>query len=110
MLLIVPLALGAIAGLVAGGRMVNWLDIPWRWPWIVIAALVVREAVALTPLNGVDSFRYVYALFVAVLLGWTSWHVRRLPGVWIISAGAAMNLESLATARACCRERCLRQW
>ena len=96
MLLIVPLALGAMAGLVAGGRMVNWLDIPWRWPWIVVAAVLVREAVALTPLNRVDSLRYVYVLFIAVLLGWTAWHVKRLPGVWIISLGAALNLAVIA--------------
>ena len=72
--------------------MSNWLDSRLRWPWLVVLALIVREAVALTPLGRVDALRYVYAIFVAVLIGWTVWHVKRLPGVWIVTIGAAANL------------------
>jgi hypothetical protein len=92
LLLLVPLAIGAIAGVVAGGRMTNWLDTPMKAPWVVIVALVVKEAVEVTPLNRVDWLRYVYVLFIAVLIGWTVWNSNRLPGVWIVSIGAAMNL------------------
>jgi hypothetical protein len=92
LLVLVPLAIGAIVGLAAGGRMTNWLQAPLRWTWVVVAALVVREAIILTPLSRIDWLRYVYVIFLAVLLGWTLWHVRRLPAVWIVSIGAAMNL------------------
>jgi len=85
-----------LAGLAARGRMANWLDAPIRLPGLVIAALVVREAVALTPLRNVDQLRYVYFLFVAILLGWTIWNLKRMPGVWIVSIGAAMNLVVIA--------------
>ena len=87
-----PLVIGSLAGLAAGGRMQNWLDAPWRWPWLVIAALVVREAVALTPLRQVDALRFVYVLFIIVLLGWSAWHLQRMPGIWIVGIGALMNL------------------
>lgn len=87
-----PLAIGVVAGLATGGRLRNWLDAPFRWPAVVIGALLIREAVGLTPLNRIDALRYVYVLSVLVLLGWTAWHVKRMPGVWIVSIGAAMNL------------------
>lgn len=96
MLVLVPLAIGALAGLAAGGRMQNWLDAPWRWPGLVVAALVVRELVALTPLSQVDGLRYVYVLFILVLLGWSAWHLKRMPGIWIVSIGALMNLTVIA--------------
>ncbi len=96
MLVLVPLVVGIGAGLLARGRMQNWLDAPFRWPGVVVAALLVREAVALTPLSRIDWLRLVYALFLLVLLGWTAWHIKRMPGVWIISVGAAMNLLVIA--------------
>jgi uncharacterized protein DUF5317 len=95
-LLLLPIVIGALAGLVVRGRMANWLEAPVRWPWIVLVALVVREAVALTPLRLVDPLRFVYAAFLLVLVGWTAWHVKRLPGVWIIGVGALMNLTVIA--------------
>lgn len=96
MLVLIPLAIGVVAGLAAGGRMRNWLDAPFRWPGLVIGALLVREVVALTPLSRIDALRYVYVLFVLVLLGWSAWHIKRMPGVWIVSIGAAMNLAVTA--------------
>ncbi len=91
-----PLLIGAVAGLAAGGRLQNWLDAPFRWPGLVIGAVVVREAVALTPLDRIEALRYAYVLFILVLLGWTAWHIKRMPGVWIVSIGAAMNLVVIA--------------
>jgi hypothetical protein len=88
--------IGVVAGLVAGGRLANWAQVDIRGPWVVLAALLVREAVALTPLNRVEELRYAYVLFLAVLLGWTAWHFRRIPAVWLISIGAAMNLVVIA--------------
>lgn len=96
MLLLIPIVVGAGAGLLAQGRMANWLDTPVRWPWLVVIALVVRETVAITPLRSVDSLRFVYAGFLLVLIGWSLWHVRRLPGVWLMAVGAVMNLAVIA--------------
>ena len=96
MLVLLPLAIGALAGLATGGRMRNWLDAPFKWPGRVIGALLAREAVALTPLSRIDALRYVYVLFVLVLLGWTAWNIKRMPGVWVVSIGAAMNLAVIA--------------
>jgi hypothetical protein len=96
LLVLIPLLLGVGAGIATGGRLERWAHIRLRWPWLVIAALVVREAVALTPLARIASLRFVYVAFLVVLIGWTLWHAMRVPGIWIIAFGALMNLVVIA--------------
>jgi len=95
-LVLLPLIAGVAAGMAAGGKLDHWAQIRLRWPWLVIAALLVREAVALTPLGRVAAFRFVYVAFLVVLIGWTLWHVHRVPGIWLIAIGALMNLVAIA--------------
>ncbi len=92
MLVIVALVLGIAAGLVTGGRIDNFANLRVRWPWFVVTALVVREAAVATPLSQVEGVQYAYAASLAALIAWTLWHVARLPGVWLVSAGATLNL------------------
>ena len=92
MLVLVPLVAGLLIGLATGGNIGNLAQMRFRWPWFVLAVLVVREAVLLKPLNGIEGVQYVYAAALAALIGWTAWHVSRLPGVWLVAVGAAMNL------------------
>ncbi len=92
MLVIVALVLGIAAGLVTGGRLDNFANLRVRWPWFVVAALVIREVAVATPLNQVEGVQYVYAASLTALIGWTLWHVARLPGIWLVSAGATLNL------------------
>ena len=96
MLVLLPLIAGVAAGVAAGGKLDHWAHVRLRWPWLVIAALFVREAVALTPLARVPALRFVYVAFLAVLIGWTLWHVPRVPGIWLIAIGAVMNLVVIA--------------
>jgi Family of unknown function (DUF5317) len=92
MLLLVALVLGLIAGIATGGKLGNLAHVSIRWPWLVVAALVIREAAILSPLNGIDGVQYVYLAALAALVGWTAWHASRLRGAWIVAIGAAMNL------------------
>lgn len=92
MLVLLPLIAGVGVGLAAGGKLDHWAQVQLRWPGLVIAALLVREAVALTPLARLPALRFVYVAFLVVLIGWTVWHVRRVPGIWLIAIGAVMNL------------------
>ena len=96
MLVLIPLVLGVGAGMVAGGKLERWAEVRLRWPWLVVAALIVREAVALTPLNRVAGLRFVYVVFLVVLIGWTLWHTSRVPGIWVIALGALMNLVAIS--------------
>jgi hypothetical protein len=95
-LVLIPLVAGVAAGLAMGGKLDHWAAVRLRWPWLVIAALFVREAVALSPLNRIPELRFVYVAFLVVLIGWTLWHVPRVPGIWLIAAGALMNLVVIA--------------
>jgi len=91
-LVLIPLVVGLVIGVATGGKLGNLANLRFRWPWFVLAVLVIREAVLLRPLNGIEGVQYVYAAALAALVGWTALHVKRLPGVWAVAAGAAMNL------------------
>ena len=92
MLLLVALVLGLIAGIATGGKLGNLANVNLRWPWLVVAALVVREAAVLSPLSSVDGVQYVYVAALAALVAWTAWHATRLRGAWIVALGATLNL------------------
>ena len=92
MLWLAAMALGLVAGLVTGGSIDNFARVRFRWPLVVLAAVVIRETVLLTPLNHVDGAQYVYLAALAAIVAWTIWHFDLLPGVWLVSAGGALNL------------------
>src|SRR5487761_504319 len=83
MLLLVALVIGLLAGIASGGRLGNLANVSLRWPWLVVAALIVREAAVFTPLNGIEGIQYVYVAALAALVAWTAWHASRLRGAWI---------------------------
>jgi hypothetical protein len=89
---IAAIALGLVVGFAARGRIENLAHLHFRWPWLVVAVLVVRAATLLTPLNRVDGAQYVYAASLAALVAWAFWHVSRVGGMWLIAAGSALNL------------------
>lgn len=92
MLVLVPLVLGLVIGVAAGGKIGNLARVDFRWPWFVLLVLVIREAVLLNPLNRIEGVQYVYTAAQAGLVAWTAFHIKRLPGVWVVTTGAAMNL------------------
>jgi hypothetical protein len=92
MLLLIALALGLIAGVATGGKIGNLANLTFRWPLFVLAVLIVREGALINPFSRIDGVQYVYAVSLAALVAWTIWHIPRLPAVWLVSAGAALNL------------------
>jgi hypothetical protein len=92
MLLLAALLIGLVAGIVTGGKLGNLANLSFRWPWLVVAALVVREATIVSPLSRIEGVQYVYAAALTALIAWTIWHVRRLRGAWLVAVGAALNL------------------
>jgi uncharacterized protein DUF5317 len=92
MLLLIALALGLIAGVATGGKLGNLANLRFRWPLFVVAVLIVREGALINPFNRIDGVQYVYAASLAALVAWTIWHIPRLPGVWLVTAGSGLNL------------------
>lgn len=86
------MAAGVVAGLLVGGRFGNLARLRFRWPWLIVAAVLIRLAVVLPPLNHYDASRFAYIAALAAIVAWTLWHVRRLRGIALVSAGAASNL------------------
>ena len=92
MLVLIPLVVGLAVGIATGGRLGNLANVRFRWPWFVLAVLVIREAILFRPFSGIDGIQYLYVAALAGLVGWTLIHVRRLRGAWLVAAGAALNL------------------
>jgi len=86
------LMLGLVAGLLTGGSIDNFARIKFRWPLIVLAGVVVREIVLLTPFGRVEGAEYVYVAALAAIVAWTILHFDRLPGIWFVTAGGLLNL------------------
>lgn len=81
-----------IAGLARGGTLANLGRIQFRWPWVIVVAVLVRLAMSIPPVARIDASRYVYALALAAIVAWTIWQIKRVRGVWLVSLGAALNL------------------
>lgn len=86
------MAAGVVGGLAVGGRLSNLGRLRFRWPWLIVAAVFIRLAVLLPPLDRIPSSRYIYVLALAAIIAWTVWHLKRLPGIGLVSVGAASNL------------------
>ena len=92
MLFLFAIVLGLGFGLVTGGRLGNLARLRFRWPWLMLAALAVREAIVRTALSRVDGAQYAYVVALAAIVGWTIWHFDRLRGIWLVTLGSASNL------------------
>ena len=96
MVWLAALAVGIIACFATGGKVGNLARLRFRWPWLVVGAVVVRAATVLPPLNRIDGSRWAYVAALTVVLAWTIWHIDRLPGIWLVAAGSAINLFEIA--------------
>ncbi len=96
MLLLAALFVGLALGVATGGKLGNLANLRFRWPFFVLAVLLLKEVGVLTPLSRVEGAQIVYAVSLAGLVAWTIWHVDRLTGVWLVSIGAALNLIVIA--------------
>jgi Family of unknown function (DUF5317) len=94
---IAALGLGIAAGYVIGGRIDNLSRLRFRWPWLVVAALVVRAAVLITPLRHVDGVQYAYLAALTALVAWALWQIELVRGIWLVAVGSALNLVVIAT-------------
>lgn len=97
MLWIAALGLGIAAGYVIGGSLEGLTRLRFKWPWLVVAVIVVRAAVVVTPLRHVDGVQYVYLAALTALVAWTVWEIELVRGIWLIAIGSALNLVVIAT-------------
>jgi uncharacterized protein DUF5317 len=92
MLWLIAIAIGLVFGLVTGGSIGRLSKLSFRWPWLIIAVLVIRQAVLLTPLGTVAGARYVYVVALLAIIAWGAWHFSRVRGIWLVAAGTALNV------------------
>ena len=96
MLWLLAIAFGVLLGLLGGGNISNLARLRFRMPWLLIGAVLVREVVTFTPLSRIDGSQYIYLASLALIVVWTLWHIKRIPGVWLVTIGAVLNLVVVA--------------
>ncbi len=96
MLWLLAIGFGVVLSLAAGGSLSNLARLKFRWPWFLVGAVVIREVVTFTPLSRIEGAQYVYVVSLALIVVWTIWHLKRLPGIWLVTAGALSNLTVVA--------------
>jgi hypothetical protein len=96
LLWIAALAIGVVGGLVIHGRIDNLARLRFRWAWLVVAVLLVRGAILLTPLRHFDGVQYLYLAALTALVAWAVWQIELVRGIWLIAAGSALNLVVVA--------------
>jgi hypothetical protein len=89
---LIAIALGLALGLGAGGKLSNLTRLQFRWPLVLLAAVLIREVVIFSPASQLPGVQYVYALSLVLIVLWTIWHWNRLPGVWLVTLGGLLNL------------------
>ena len=92
MIWLIAIALGLVFGLVTGGSIGRLSKLSFRWPWLIIAVVLIRQALLLTPLGRVAGARYIYVAALLAIIAWVLWHSARVRGIWLIAAGAALNV------------------
>lgn len=92
MLFVAGGVVGLVAGLVTRGRLRNVVGHRLSWPLVVVLAFVVRVVDRRTPLADTGLAPVLLVTSLSILAAWSVWHWDRLPGMWLVTAGIAMNL------------------
>ena len=93
------IALGLIAGLLAGGRLGNLVEVRLRWMVAIFLAVVVRfgtEAALLREIPLAESLRLPLLVTAYLILLAGLWANRRLPGMAIAFVGILSNAVVIA--------------
>lgn len=98
-MLVGGIALGLVAGLLAGGRLTNLIEVRLRWMPAIFLAVVIRygtEAALAREIPIAETLRVplLVAAYAILLLG--TWANRRLPGMAIAFVGILSNAFVIA--------------
>lgn len=91
MVLLAGIVAGIVVGLLQGGKLANLGKIHLRWAWVAVLALVIQAILIRVRPDWDSAARVFFPLTHAVILG-VAWINRDLDGMWLVAAGAALNL------------------
>lgn len=91
---LVVLAVGTVP--IFGGRLGALADLRFRRPWALLVALGVQIVIVSVIPEGQGLFHPIAHVASYLLAGYFVLANRRLPGIWLIALGGAMNLLAIA--------------
>jgi hypothetical protein len=95
MLLLAVLGVCIVVALLTGGRFSAFTEIELRRVWLVAAALILQvliTSISLAPANGLYAPAHVISYLLAAAFVLSN---ARLPGVWLIGVGGALNFVAI---------------
>ena len=97
MILVAAIILSTLIAMIRGGRLSRLADLPLRYAWLALAAVVLQYPLVYNGLvHGVAIWGLSLANLVMVgsyiLLLWVLWANRRLPGIPLVALGVLSNL------------------
>jgi hypothetical protein len=95
MLLLAVLGLCVAVALLTGGSFSAFTKIELRRVWLIAAALIVQlliTSISLAPANGLFAPAHVFSYLLAAAFVLSN---ARLPGVWLIGIGGALNFLAI---------------
>jgi Family of unknown function (DUF5317) len=95
---VIIVVLGVLAVLtvpLTGGDLRRLSTLPIRHWWAIWVALGVQTALVWAPDGLPDGVARVAHLATYAIAGWFAWSNRRLPGMWVMALGGALNLIAI---------------
>jgi uncharacterized protein DUF5317 len=96
MFILYAIVIGLLVGLIAGGRPAGLADLPIRWPWVMVAGLMVQVALFSAPVSdrigALGPPIYVASTALVLLAIWIN---RGIPGMLVLGIGATSNLSAI---------------
>src|SRR2546421_5529631 len=96
MILVVFVGLAAAAVPLAKGRLMKLADLKIRMPLLVVAAIGIQLYITVDfsgPRTGMVDVLHVASYVIAAAFVWVN---RKIPGMWLIGVGAALNVAAIA--------------
>jgi hypothetical protein len=94
LVLAVVLALATVP--LAGGRIGRLAEVRLRWAPLLFTALALQIVIVVVVAGWDDAFLRAVHLGTYAMLGTFLWVNRRIPRIWIVAVGGALNLIAIA--------------
>jgi hypothetical protein len=95
-LLTAAIALSLLSVVLAGGRLAALAELRFRHSWAALAGIAVQIGIISVVPAGSPGLHALFHVGSYLLFGWFVVANRRLPGLWLIALGGALNLAVIS--------------
>jgi hypothetical protein len=94
-ILVAAALIGMLTVPLAGGQLSTLAQLPFRAIWAVWASIAIQVSITVAGAHVPATVAEVLHIASYALAAWCIWANRRLPGLWLVAVGGAMNLSAI---------------